>query len=299
MKASLQQRLEAAAFGAVLAHFAALPLEEASRRGARLGALLGPRLSAHRTALRNLRLAFPASSAAERYAIALGMWRNIGATLAELPHLPALRLYEQPERFEIIGAQRLDAVQASGRGAVFVSGHFANWELMAAALAQRGLAVHVAYRAPNNPLVDARINAIRRGYGLALLQPKGRAGGAGLLRGLSRGESIAILNDQKQNDGLAADLFGHQAMTADGGVRLALRFEAPVIPLSLRRLGGARFRLEVHEALAFDRSGPAAVLRGVQAINRFLEARIREAPEQWFWVHRRWPKSAWAAAGVR
>jgi KDO2-lipid IV(A) lauroyltransferase len=129
---------------------------------------------------------------------------------------------------------------------------------------------------------------------------KGKEGGMRLLRGLARGEAVALMNDQKYNEGVAAPLFGHDCMTADGPTRLALRFGVPLIPLSVKRLPHSRYAITVHEPLPLDREAPQdqAVQDSVARINAFMEARIREAPQDWFWVHKRWPKEAWANAGV-
>jgi len=293
-------RLEDLAFGGVLAWYRAKSIDRASDAGARLGEQIGPRLSAHRTALRNLALAFPGWGDAQRQETARAMWRQLGRTLAEFAHMDRIAAYDEDGRVRVEGAERLDAVKAAGRGAVFISGHFANWEVMAAAIVQRGLTCHVTYRPANNPLVDARISAVRRSYGVKLQSAKGREGGLGLLRALAKGETVALMNDQKYAEGVAAPLFGHEAMTADGATRLALRFGAPLIPLHVRRLEGVRFEVVVHPEIPLLRDAPIdqAVQDAVGRINAFVEARVRDAPEQWFWVHRRWPKEAWAAAGL-
>lgn len=297
---TLLHRLEALGFSGLLAAFRSQPLDRASALGAQLGEAVGPNLSAHRTALRNLALVFPECSQQERAAIAAAMWRQLGRTVAEFAHLDRIQPYRSDGRVRVENVRLLDAIRQSGRGAVFISGHFANWEIMAAALVQRGLACHVTYRPANNPMVDARINAARRSYGVQLQAAKGRQGGLGLLRALAKGETVALMNDQKYAEGVVAPLFGHPAPTADGAARLALRFGAPLVPMSVQRLEGAHFVVRVHEPIALARETPPeeAVLGAVQAINAFVEARVREAPEQWFWVHRRWPKEVWAAAGL-
>lgn len=300
-KPSLRHRLEAAGFDALMAWYGAKPLDQASAAGAGLGRLLGPRLGAHQTALNNLALAFPDWDARERARLAMAMWAQIGANVGEFAHMAQLRPGADAGRTEIIGGQRLDAVKQSGRGAVFVSGHFANWEVMAAAIVQRGIICHVGHRPPNNPLIEARIAAVRRGYGVTHQAPKGRSGAIQLMRALAKGESVALLNDQKYGEGLCVPLFGHEAMTSDAAIRLALRFEAPVIPMHVVRLGGAYFQVHVHEALPLlnGTDDEHAVRDGVLQINAFIEACVRQAPEQWFWVHRRWPKTAWDSLGGR
>ena len=293
---TMLHRIEGWAFDAYYRHFGRMPLDKASAAGADWARRLGPLLSAHQTALRNLRLAFPNESEPWREALSKAAWAQLGRTVGEFPHLHEINAYENGGRIDVSGAERLDAVKQSGKGAVFISGHFANWEIMAAAIVQRGVACHVTYRPANNPIIDRRIVETRSHYGVRLQAAKGKEGGMGLLRALAKGETVALMNDQKYNEGVAAPLFGHDAMTADGPTRLALRFKVPLIPMSVQRLDGARFRVTVHDAIPLDYDAPLdeAVSRSIRAINAFIEAQIRHAPEQWFWVHKRWPKEAWA-----
>lgn len=299
-KISFGHRLVALGWGAYLNRFGAMPIETASRRCAGLVKAIGPLTSAHSTAIRNLRLAFPNETEAWRQDVRRAMWDGIGRVAGEFPHLHEINAYEPGGRIEVTGVERLDAVKASGQGAVFISGHFANWELMAAAIVQRGVPCQVTYRPANNPIIDADIIRIRSHYGAKMQAAKGKEGGMGLLRALKAGETIALMNDQKYNEGVAAPLFGYDCMTADGPTRLALRFKVPLIPVSIKRRPGARYHVTVHDPIPLDDTAhqeteiPAAVRR----INAFMEARIKEAPQDWFWVHRRWPKEAWTAAGV-
>lgn len=298
---TFQHRVEFAGFSFYEKLFAGMELERASAYGASLLAAIGPLTGAHQTALKNLRLAFPEESERWRREVARAMWAGIGRTVGEFPHLGEIKPFEEGGRIEVEGVERLDAVKASGKGAVFISGHFANWELMPAAIAQRGVPCRMTYRPANNPLIDSAILRLRQAYGANLQAAKGVQGGIGLQRSLMKGESVALMNDQKYNEGIAAPLFGHDAMTADGPTRLALRHKAALIPFSLRRLAplagrAVRYRMNIHEPLALDYETAADVTVPdvVRRINAFMEARIREAPEQWFWVHRRWPRQAWA-----
>jgi KDO2-lipid IV(A) lauroyltransferase len=297
---TLGHRLEALGWGAYLRFFGAMPIETASRRCAGLMCAIGPLTSAHTTAIRNLRLAFPNETEVWREDIRRAMWDGIGRAAGEFPHLHEINAYQDGGRIDVTGAERLDAVKTSGQGAVFISGHFANWELMAAAIVQRGVPCHVTYRPANNPIIDADIIRVRSHYGVKLQAAKGKQGGMGLLRALKTGETIALMNDQKYNEGVAAPLFGHDCMTADGPTRLALRFKVPLIPLSVRRLPNARYHVTIHDPIPLDYAAPqeTEIPAAVRRINAFMEARIREAPQDWFWVHRRWPKEAWAKAGV-
>lgn len=297
---TLGWRLEAAGWDALSRWFARMPIEEASDAGGRWARRVGPLTSAHQTALRNIRLAFPDAGEARVRDIALGCWETIGRTAGEFSHLGELKAYQPGGRVIVQGVERLDEVMASGRGAVFVAGHFANWEVMAAAILHRGARCQITYRHANNPFIDARITAIRRAYGVVDFAPKGAHGARELLAALQRGESAALMNDQKMNDGVAVPFFGHLAMTAPGPTRLAMRFGAPLIPISTLRDAPGRFTVTFHEPIKVSTNPDhgAAVIETVTRISAFMEARIREAPEQWFWVHRRWPGQSWKTAGV-
>ncbi|WP_084396023.1 lysophospholipid acyltransferase family protein [Henriciella aquimarina] len=259
---------------------------------------IAPLFSQNRTVKRNLRLAFPDWSEDKIEATAKAAWTSVGQTAGELPHLPKIHPYAG-DRVEVVNADRLDAVEAADKGAVFISGHFANWEVMAAVICRRPVDCLVTYRALNNPHIDKRINKVRHDYGIGVLAPKG-LGTRELMRALSAGRAVALMNDQKFNQGLAVPFFGHDAMTAPGPSRLAVKYDVPVIPVSTVRTGPARFRVTIHEPMMRTPGldDDAATKDMVERITAFIEAEVRANPGQWFWQHRRWPKSAWRDAGV-
>ncbi|MEL7545730.1 MAG: lysophospholipid acyltransferase family protein [Pseudomonadota bacterium] len=272
--------------------------DRASRILGRLARWIGPSMSQHKTMLRNLRLAFPEKSEESRRQIALAAWESAGQTAGELPHLPAIHPYEG-DRVEVIGAEHLDSIEQSEHGAVFISGHFANWEVMAAVVCRRPVDCLITYRALNNPHIDRRLNAVRHEYGIGVLAPKG-LGTRELMRALGQGRSVGLMNDQKFNQGVAAALFGHNAMTAPGPSRLALKYGVPLVFVSTRRTGPARFAVTIHKPHMPVSTGDTDldVKTSVDWINSKIEAEIRANPTQWFWQHRRWPKEAWKEAGV-
>jgi KDO2-lipid IV(A) lauroyltransferase len=200
-------------------------------------------------------------------------------------------------RVEIVGGERLRAVAQSGQTAILVSGHFSNWEVMAAVIVHLGVKCQVTYRAANNPYIDKRIIDTRRSYGVTLMAPKGGDGSREVLAAMAEGEAVAFLNDQKFNKGVVAPFFGVPVTTAPGPTRLTLRFDCPMIPMSVERIGRqARFRVTIWDDIAPGKTGDrtADIQRGVENVNAFVEARVREHPEEWFWTHKRWPKEAYA-----
>jgi Kdo2-lipid IVA lauroyltransferase/acyltransferase len=286
-------RLEAAAYDLAEALARAVPIDVASNFGAWLLKTIGPQTSLQRTAETNLRIAFPQASDQEIARLLEAQWREVGRLAGEFTILD--RIIADPGRVEVVGAERLKAIADGGGPVVFISGHFSSFEIMPAVIIHSGVTCQITYRATNNPYVDERIRKARFRYGVRLFAPKGSEGARELLRALSRGESVALMNDQKFNGGIAAPLFGVTAHTAPGPSTFALRFGVPLQPMSVQRTGKARFRVIVHDPIHLADTGDrtADIEAGVRRINAFIEDRIRDRPTEWFWVHRRWPSEVY------
>ncbi|HEY3909697.1 MAG TPA: lauroyl acyltransferase [Stellaceae bacterium] len=279
------------AWGAALAFgaFRALPIDWASALGGAIGRSLGPFLGVSKRARINLRRAFPDLSKGEIERIVTGMWDNLGRVAAEYPHLREIRVFEPGGRVETHGVEHIDRAVATGRRMIIFSGHIANWEIAALAAAQYGAPITQIYRAANNPLVDRLIARFRGDRGEFI--PKGASAARRAFAVLSRGEHLTMLADQKLNDGIPAPFFGRAAMTAPALALFALRFDCDVLPARVERLAGARFRVTVFPPLPLPRSGDqrADIAALTTAVNATLEAWIRDRPDLWLWLHRRWP----------
>lgn len=290
----IQWRLEAVGYDLIAAVLRIAPIDAASAFGGWLFRMMGPLTGAHRTALRNLRLAFPAWDDRTRGRMAHRQWDNVGRVLFEFFLMD--RIMADPSRVEIFGRERLDAIVASGRPAVFVSGHFANFEVMAAAKRTVGIEGILMYRGVENPYIDARMRRSRRRYGVNLFAPKGVEGGREVMAALKRGVSVGVLADQKYYEGPLVPFFGHGARTQHGPVRFAMRFGAHLQPGWVERTRGARFRVFVAEPIPLPAAGGTAadVEEGVRRVNAFIEARAQARPWEYWWVHRRWPDTLYA-----
>jgi KDO2-lipid IV(A) lauroyltransferase len=285
----LAWRAEAVVVALVLGCFRILPIDAASALGGALAAFVGPRLGISRRAVTNLRRALPQLDAAAQRRIIRAMWGNLGRVVAEYPHLSAIRVFEPGGRVAVLGLEHVDALLAAGRPIIFVSAHYGNWEIAGIAAVQRGLSLVQVYRAANNPFVDQLVAGLR-GPGAELL-PKGAPAARGAIAALRRGRHLAMLVDQKMNDGIAVPFFGRAAMTAPAAAQLALRFDAAILPVRVERLRGAHFRMTVSPPIAIDRAADRhdETLAIMSSINREIERWIRERPELWMWLHRRWP----------
>ncbi|NKD54614.1 MULTISPECIES: lipid A biosynthesis lauroyl acyltransferase [unclassified Haematospirillum] len=265
-----------------------LPIDAASRFGGLVLRIIGPRLRAHRIASRNLRQAFPEQDEAWIQRTLKGMWDNLGRNVGEFPHLE--RIMDRANgRIQLNGAEHIQALAEDGIGGIFFSAHLANWELAALSAADQGLPIHLFYRAPNNPLMRRLFTRLRRGNGILL--PKGASGAKQGLALLKSGEHVGMLVDQKMNDGIPVPFFGRTAMTAPALAQFVLKYAIPAVPARVIRLNGARFRIDIlpplsPETCADHHDGVEKIMKDVNAM---VEGWIRENPEQWLWVHRRWP----------
>lgn len=290
---TLAHRLEYAALKGLLFFFRIIGVDAASALAGRFMRLVGPLLRPiSRRGEDNLRLIFPDWSEAEIRRTIAGVWENLGRTAAEFAHLEKFTPGAPGSRVEVVGADRLKDMRDSGRPHLFVSGHFANWETMAILLHGAGVDSALVYRAANNPLAD-RLIIERRARVMTRLQiPKSRRSVRAMIDAMASGRSLAMLVDQKLNDGVAAPFLGREAMTSTVTAKLSLKFGAPIVTASVERVGRARLRIAVHEPLDYAPTGDAArdALALTTMINERLEKDIRARPEQWLWLHRRWSK---------
>ena len=286
--------LEAAAAWIVFCFFGLFSLDRASHIGGWLGRVIGPRLKISEVARRNLARAFPEKTPHQIEELVIAMWDNLGRVLAEYPHLDQLRLYDEegrwPGRVTVEGTQYLDLLRDDGEPGIFFSAHLGNWEINAMSAVQRGLPLTLVYRAPNNPSTDALIRRARHAITRSFAA-KGAQGARDSLRVLKEGGHLALLADQKMNDGIAVPFFGREAMTAPALAQLALKFGCPVVPAKVVRTGGAHFRLTLYPPLEMPASGDkqANVAALMGQVNELIEGWVRENPGQWMWLHQRWP----------
>lgn len=288
----LRYGAEAAGFFLMIGFFRLFGVDRASGLGGWLGRTIFYRTAITNRARANLAAAYPEKTQAEREAIIVEMWDNLGRTIAEYAHLSKFSIHGMGARLTVTGTKDAEAAIESGKGVIFVSGHFANWEMMPATAEQLGYECGGVYRPLNNPYVDRWLVRQRMTYGPKEQIAKGARGTRRIFTLLRAGKCILVLADQKTNEGLPAPFFGRDAMTTPTPAALALKLGAVILPASNERLGGAHFRMKIYPAIEFRPSGDHdrdihdLTIKITQAIERL----VRERPSQWLWIHRRWPK---------
>lgn len=273
-----------------------LPLAFLLVLGAGLGKLTFSVLRIRRrVALENLACAFPEKSAVAIKTIARRSYENFGRMMMEYLRLPKLSPEELLQRISFAIPRELNPYEqalALGKGAICMTGHFGNWEYMGALVAQMQYPMVYLYQEQNNPYVDALIRGIRTKMNMPSI-PRGAAL-RGILKALREKKFVAILADQDAgSNGIFVDFLGRPASTAQGPAAFVLKTQAPIVFCVAIREPQGRHRVEA-ELLTFDFSqnavtGDEEKLRQITvAWSKVLEKYIRQYPDHWFWMHRRW-----------
>jgi Kdo2-lipid IVA lauroyltransferase/acyltransferase len=243
-------------------------------------ACLGSRMAINRKAMRHIMAALVCNEEKARV-IAKGHWNNLGRVMAEYPHLKTIATHHVTFR----GLEHLIRLRDDGKGGILFGAHLGNWEVIPHALLHHtGLAMHPVYRAPNNPYVDKRLHAYRAPKGSLTPYSKSRQGMVGMVKALKSGEHLGLLIDQKYNEGVEANFFGIPAMTGTAFIELAIKYDCPLVPIRCIRENNG-FIIEACTPIATKNREVMDVLNDAHAL---LEKWIKQYPDQWLWLHRRW-----------
>jgi KDO2-lipid IV(A) lauroyltransferase len=289
---SLRERLENLALRLVAGAVGMLPRGGARAVGAGLGAaawvLLG-RL--RRVGLRNLEMAFPEKTEAEREAVLRGVYRSLGWQLGEFCKMGGYTAGRASKFIRYDGLEHYLAARAKGKGVLVLTGHLGAWELSSFYHSLMGYPMSLVIRRLDNPLVDAFVNRIRCLHGNRVIHKDEFA--RGLLNSMHRGETVGILMDTNMTppQGVFVPYFGVEACTASGLARVALHSGAAVLPgFLVWEAAEKKYVLRFGEELELIRTGDTAsdIVANTALFTVTIEAYVRRYPEQWLWVHRRW-----------
>ena len=271
--------------------FRILPLDWASAAGGFFGRHIGPRLKVSWVARYNLMKAFPEKTPAEIDKIVVDMWDNLMRTFVEYPHLRWLCSHYE-DRIEFVNFEEVEALRDDGKGGIFFSAHIGNWEVISLFGIKAGMPIHRIYRSANNPYVEWLFRYFRQKI-KGILVPKGLSGFRQIVDLMRKDGHLALLIDQKMNEGVSVDFFGYPVMTTPSLASLVLKHDYPVVAIRSQRLKGAHYRLTMEALPPIEKTGnnQEDTCRYMEKVNHVLEKWIRDDPAQWLWVHKRWPDS--------
>lgn len=246
----------------------------------------------HRTvAVENLSRAFPDRfSPSEVETLARHVFENLGRTVVDVARSDRLLSGREAGAIQLDGFERLLSARQRGKGVLVIMAHFGPWELLPLFASLYLGPTHMVARPLDNPRLDDLLTALRERGGNRVIRKRDAI--QAILQVLRRGETVGILIDQhiSEKEGVVVPFFGRPASTASGPALIAIRSGAAVVPIAIMREARGQYRVQIAPEVPIHRSGD---LRADLVVNtaRFtaaIEAFIRERPDQWFWVHRRW-----------
>ncbi len=213
---------------------------------------------------------------------------NYGRILAEYPFLKDFRNNKLSNYIEIDGIGNLEEIKKKNKPAVFISGHFNNFELMAMQIEKSGINLAAIYRPLNNIFLNKDMEGIRKNYICKNQIKKGRSGTRQILENLKRGNSIALMIDQRVTEGIKINFFGDLASTTTLPAQIIKKYKCDLVPIYIERTKKHYFKMYVSQPIVLnpEKSNEEISIH----LNKILEKMILKNPDQWIWTHDRWRK---------
>lgn len=292
-RSNLQNKSELLAVRSLLGAIGALPLETSMRFGKSLGKFIGSRFpKLQKTARRNLEIALPELSESEKGRIIRGTFESLGRHLGFVSHFKRFQHEDIRELVEIVGREEnFDRARASGRGILFFTGHFGSWEVFHLLSPAFGYGMNVLVRRIDNPLVEDHIESFRTRFGAVTLDKTKSA--RKMFRVLENGELLGMMADLnvQAKEGVFVDFFGVPASTTTSIAKLALHTNAVVMPaFAVWDETKRKYVVHLESPVEYEKTANAEddIKNLTQNITNVVERYVRQYPEQWLWIHKRW-----------
>ena len=271
--------------------FRIIGLNNASCLGSIIGRVIGPLFRSKNIIKQNIKNGLGEVDKNRETEIINGMWSNIGRTFAEYVFLKDFKFNKTNfDHIKINGTNYLNKVKNNNEPAIFYSGHFANFELMAMELDKFGIKCAAIYRPLNNFFLNPLMEYLRMKYICPNQIPKGRMGIREIISKVKDGYSIALMVDQRVSEGPRTLFFNKPAHTTTIPAQLALKYNCKLVPISLERKEGPNFEMTIHEPYKIEKTGndEEDTKNITLKINQVIEKMILKNPKQWIWSHNRW-----------
>lgn len=249
---------------------------------------IGGFFKASKVAKKNIAYALPNLSSKEQDRIVKSVWNNLGRVFAEFPHITRLDKKSFDKLVEFEGEDKLEEFFESQQSVILFSAHYSNWEIVSKYFALRDKKLNILYRAANNRLVSDKVVKMRVGDSEVKMYKKGMVGAGRAVRSLLKGEILASFVDQKLAEGIDVPFFGRDAKTAPLIANLALKHDIPLLPLHIER-NGSKFKFIIEDPIYVKEKKLKSDYEVMLTVNKIMEKWIKDKPEEWFWVHNRWP----------
>tara|TARA_Y100000022_G_scaffold133979_1_gene116378 strand:+ start:1401 stop:2261 length:861 start_codon:yes stop_codon:yes gene_type:complete len=266
--------------------FKILGLKLASFISGKFFQLIGPIFRSKKLIHSNIKKAFPKIDEKDLKNITKSMWNNYGRVFAEYMFMKNFRNDKLQNNIEIVGKEILEDIKNSNQKAVFISGHFSNFELMAMQIEKVGIKLAAIYRPLNNMFLNLVMEKIRKRYICKTQIKKGIGGLKQLLKFNNEGYSTALMIDQRVSQGIKSNFFNEKAFTTTIPAQLVKKFKIPIVPIFIERYEGIKFKMTVHKPIYF--SDEQTIEDITSQLNEILEKMVLSDPNYWIWSHNRW-----------
>ena len=258
----------------------------ASNFGNLIGKLLGPIFRSKKIIKKNIKIFSPTIKENEINKIIKKMWGNYGRILAEYPYIPSFRKKKLDNYLMIDGLENLEKIKKNKKPALFISGHFNNFELMAMTIEREGVDLFAIYRPLNNKFLNLIMEYLRKKYICKNQIEKGLKGLRKALALFKKGKSLAIMIDQRVSEGMDIELFGKNAFTTTIPAQFVKKFGCIIQPVYIQRIDSVHFKVVFDEHITFEKN--QSIEKITKYLNKWLEKKITKNPDQWIWTHNRW-----------
>ena len=214
------------------------------------------------------------------------IYGNYGRILAEYPFLKAFRNSKLNKFIEIDGLENLNKIKRENRRAVFISGHFNNFELMALQIEKAGINLCAIYRPLNNVFLNKTMEEIRENFICKNQIKKGRSGTRQIIENIKKGNSVALMIDQRVREGIKINFFGKPASTTTIPAQLIKKYKCDLVPIYIERRKNNYFKMFVSEPIKIGNN--KSIKEITEHLNKILEKMILKNVDQWIWTHDRW-----------
>jgi KDO2-lipid IV(A) lauroyltransferase len=249
--------------------------------------IIGPHIKSEQTINNNLEKFMGFYNESLKQKIKLQMWNNYGKTFAEYLYLKKFR--NSGSHIRIKGEQILNKIQQNNKPVIFVSGHFANFELMSMELTKRNINLATIYRPLNNFFINPFMEHLRKKYICQKQIKKGLAGVKRAIYYVKNNFSIALMIDQRVSEGKKLPFFNHMAFTTTLPAQMALKFNLDIVPIYIARKTNDNFEMEIYEPIKIFKNDDEGNRLNISIkLNKILEKMISRDPGQWIWTHNRW-----------
>ena len=266
--------------------FKIIGYKNSSNLGSIIGKKIGPIFRSNNKILENLNKCNVGTSNEERQNIIKNMWGNYGRILSEYIYLKEFKKNNLNQFIEIEGLEYLNEIKKNNKQAIFVSGHFNNFELMAMEIEKTGINLAALYRPLNNPFLNIIMENIRKKHICKTQIKKGKKGTRDLLKLFKENFSIALMIDQRVSEGISVNFFNRKAKTTTIPAQFIKKYECEIIPVYIERIQNFNFKLHFKKPVQFNNQ--FSIEEITLKLNQTLEKMILKNPDQWIWSHDRW-----------